>query len=1010
MSPAGGGRDALYRTLFEHNPVPMWVYDLETLRILEVNDAALARYGYARAEFLTMTVADIRPAEDLPRLRAAIAELRPGLRGRGRWRHRLKSGQLIDVDVAWSMIEREGRGCALSVSQDITDQVRLERALRETEARFAAVVQHAPIAFSLKDAAGHYLFCNDEARRALAVADESFLGRTARDLFGDAAAETEAVERQVLESGQPAIATIDLDLPDDQPYRRTLTVKFPIRDDAGAIVAIGGFGVDLTGQRRAEEALRAREQLFDQVVDVMQEAIWIQEAGILTFANPTAARLFGAAKPEDLIGRSVLSLLHPEQRPVSEQRIKTLMAERKPLPVVEVRTLGLDGVERVAEIRGVPLVQRDETGRERVLGVTSGRDVTERNRMIQDLREIEARFEALVQNAPVAISLKDRAGGYLYFNAEGERALRLAGDDYVGKTARDVLEPTAAEVVAAADRKLLETGRPQLFEVDFPSGVPYASALMVRLPVRDGAGAIVAIGSFAIDISKQRQAERALQATEQRFKHIVELVQEGIWIHDNGNISFANPAAARLFGAEDPAQLIGRSIFDLLDPEDRAAAMARTRSLIDRQVALVPAEMRVTGLDGKQRVAELQAAPLVEGGKVLSVASGRDVTAHRAAEAQLRQAVKMEAVGQLTGGVAHDFNNLLTVIIGSLDLDPAKVPAHLQVPIEQAMRAAERGAALTYRLLAFSRRQTLRPGPVDCNRLVIGMDELLRRSLGEQIEIQLKLAPDLKLALADGAQLESALLNLAINARDAMPAGGTLTIETANAVLDADYAAQNVEVKPGDYAMLAVSDTGTGMTPETVAHAFEPFFTTKEVGKGTGLGLSMVYGFAKQSNGHVRIYSEPGLGTTVRLYLPRLATKAAPERTETAARAGAGGGEVVLVVEDDEKVRKLVLQQLESLGYRAIEAANGAEALAVIESDAAIDLLFTDMVMPGGMSGAQLAEAARRLRPGLKVLFTSGYAEGSLQARGGGDAGFKLLSKPYRKQALAEKLREVLDG
>jgi len=1005
--PEGEAAAAYFRALFAHSPVPMWVFDPASLRFLDVNQAAVEKYGYSRAEFLAMTIADIRPAEDVPRLRDVVATQPSGALDHGRWRHRLKSGALIDVDVAWSALELAGRQVTIVVSRDITDQVRTEQALRETEARFQSMVQNAPLPFALKDTECRYIFCNAAAQRALGLQGRAYIGRTARELVGDSVIQAEADERMVVATGKTSIATFDP--PGGVPFARMLVVKFPIRDAAGQVAAIGAFGVDLTGQKRAEDALQAREQLFDQVVNVMQEALWIQEAGILTFANPMAAQLFGAAKAEDLIGRTVQSLLHPEQRPISEQRIRTLMSERKPLPVVEVRTLGLDNVERIAEIRGVPLVQRDETGKERVLGVTSGRDVTERNRTLAALHQIQARFEALVQNAPIAISLKDREGRYLYFNAEGVRALGLEGGDYLGRTVEDVVDAPAAALVREADRKLLETGQPQVIEVDFRGGAPYDSALMARLPVRDAAGAIVAIGSFAIDISKQKQAERALSASEQRFGHIVDLVQEGIWIHDNGVIVYANPAAARLFGAGAAPDLIGRTIFSFLHPEDRKRAEARTRSLIDEHQSLPPVEMRIQGLDGRQRIAELQAVPLVDGDKVLAIASGRDVTAQRRAEQQLQQAVKMEAVGQLTGGVAHDFNNLLTIIIGSLDLDMSKVPPHLQGPIDQAMRAADRGAALTHRLLAFSRQQTLRPGPVDCNRLIAGMDDLLRRALGEQVEIELRLAPDLKPALADAAQVESALLNLAINARDAMPDGGKLLIETGNATLDADYVALNPDAVAGEYAMLAVSDTGTGMSPTVVEHAFEPFFTTKEVGKGTGLGLSMVYGFAKQSGGHVRIYSELGHGTTVRFYLPRLASAAADADPAQAPQAGQGGGERILVVEDDAKVRQLVLQQLESLGYRVLQASNGREALEIVEGDAGIDLLFTDVVMPGGMTGLQLAEAALKFRPQLRVLFTSGYAEGSMQHRGAGGRSLRLLTKPYRKQALAQKIREALD-
>jgi signal transduction histidine kinase len=420
--------------------------------------------------------------------------------------------------------------------------------------------------------------------------------------------------------------------------------------------------------------------------------------------------------------------------------------------------------------------------------------------------------------------------------------------------------------------------------------------------------------------------------------------------------------------------------------------------------------MRVLGLDGKIRIGELQAAPFIQDGVLHVISSGRDVTALRDAESRLHQAQKMDAVGHLTGGVAHDFNNLLTVIIGALDLDPQRIPPEMRPSIEQALRAAERGASLTHRLLAFSRQQMLVTRRVDFNRLIGDMDELLRRTLGEHVEIELKLADDLWPALADSGQVENSLLNLAINARDAMPEGGKLTIETTNVHLDDDYASNNAEVAPGDYVMMAVTDTGTGMPEDVLAHVFEPFFTTKEVGKGTGLGLSMIYGFAKQSGGHAKIYSEVGHGTTVRLYLPRLTNQSPASDSVAPTAPRKGGGETILVVEDNPDVRRLVLRQVRDLGYEVIEAANGPQALQILDGGASIDLLFTDVVMPGGMTGRQLAEAAKVRRPGLKTLFTSGYTEDSILRLGKLDPGVRLLSKPYRKHELATRIRETLDG
>jgi two-component system cell cycle sensor histidine kinase/response regulator CckA len=382
-------------------------------------------------------------------------------------------------------------------------------------------------------------------------------------------------------------------------------------------------------------------------------------------------------------------------------------------------------------------------------------------------------------------------------------------------------------------------------------------------------------------------------------------------------------------------------------------------------------------------------------------------------EEMLRQAQKMEAVGQLTGGLAHDFNNLLTIIVGSLELllTHSEVDARAQEMGQSALRASLRGAELTRQLLAFSRRQSLETRHFDLNELVAGTTELLRRTLGEDTEIELHLGADVWPALADPTQLEAALTNLAVNARDAMPKGGRLTIETANKSLDAVYAARNVEVTPGEYVMLAVSDTGTGMPPEILDRVFEPFFTTKEAGKGTGLGLSMVYGFAKQSGGHIKIYSEVGRGTTVRLYLPRGAADQKSLTADPPENVGdVAAGATILVVEDDADVRSVAINQLMALGYRVMEAKDGKVALALLGQDQSVDLLFTDVVMPGGMSGPDLAREARTIRPALKILFTSGYAEAAV-GRGGQISEYgRLLAKPYLIGDLARKVREALAG
>ncbi|NKL38055.1 response regulator [Rhizobium leguminosarum bv. viciae] len=379
----------------------------------------------------------------------------------------------------------------------------------------------------------------------------------------------------------------------------------------------------------------------------------------------------------------------------------------------------------------------------------------------------------------------------------------------------------------------------------------------------------------------------------------------------------------------------------------------------------------------------------------------------------LRQAQKMEAVGQLTGGVAHDFNNLLQVIVGNLDTLSRNLPpemGRLRRATAQAMTGARRAAALTQRLLAFARRQPLDPKPVDSNALVRGMSELLHRTLGEIIDVEIVLAGGLWKTEADPNELESALLNLAINARDAMPEGGKLTIETFNAHLDDAYAALHAEVIPGQYAVISVSDTGSGMNAETLSRVFEPFFTTKAQGKGTGLGLSQVYGFVKQSKGHVKLYSEPGEGTTVKIYLPRLISDAVEDDLlDDMPIPEAATGETILVVEDDPDVRAYSVESLRELGYQVLEAFNGLAAMEILKEHRRIDLIFTDVVLPGGMTGADIVKQSREVQPGIKALFTTGYSRNAIVHHGRLDKGVQLLTKPFSFEELAAKVRDVLD-
>jgi len=514
------------------------------------------------------------------------------------------------------------------------------------------------------------------------------------------------------------------------------------------------------------------------------------------------------------------------------------------------------------------------------------------------------------------------------------------------------------------------------------------------------------------DITERKQTEQALRDSEARLRAIIHAVPDILLVLDeDGRYVEILTTLPHLLYTE-PATLKGRLLSEVMPAEVARQALHSIRqTLLTRQIQRFDYALSIRTV-GK-RYFEARTAPL-EGplmDKPAVVLLARDITQQRLTEESLRQAQKMEAVGQLTGGVAHDFNNLLAVILGNLELlaEAIDQPA-LASLVQRALEATERGALLIQRLLAFARRQALQTKPVDLNQLVVGLLELLRRTLGETIDMQMRLAADLALTAIDPNQLENALLNLVLNARDAMPQGGRLTLETATVWLDEDYAAGHPSVAPGRYVLLAVSDTGRGMPPTVVEHAFEPFFTTKEVGQGSGLGLSMVYGLVKQSGGHIHLYSEVGQGTTIKIYLPARPAETGVVLDPDAGKAPPypGQGQTILVVEDEAPVRQLAVYMLRDLGYQTVEAETAATALAVLEATPAVALLFTDVVLPGGQSGVELAQEARQRRPDLQVLFTSGYTAAHLAQVSRDPQVGDLLNKPYRKAQLAAKLHALL--
>jgi PAS domain S-box-containing protein len=642
--------------------------------------------------------------------------------------------------------------------------------------------------------------------------------------------------------------------------------------------------------------------------------------------------------------------------------------------------------------------------------------------------EAGRRYQMLVDAVvDYAIYMLDLEGRVATWNPGAERMKGYTADEIIGQSFATFFteEDRKAGKPDRALRTAAETGR---FEDEGwrerKDGTAFW-AVAVLDAVRDETGRVIGFAKVTRDITERRAAQEALRKSLREFQLLIQGVKDyAIYMLDpGGRITSWNSGAHNIKGYRAD-EVIGSHFSRFYTEEERAAGMPAQALRTAANEGKFEAEGWRVRKDGSRFWASVVIDPIRdETGELVGFAKvTRDITDRRNADEELRraraelfQAQKMDAIGQLTGGVAHDFNNLLTVVIGNLELaqrtlGSAEGEGRLRRAIGNAMRGAQRAATLTERLLAFSRQQPLEPKTVDVNKLLIGLSDLLGRSLGEHIEVETVGAGGLWRVEVDPVQLEATILNLALNARDAMPDGGKLTIETLNAHLDEHYSLRHAEVRPGQYVQVAITDTGSGMTEEVVMRAFEPFFTTKRVGQGTGLGLSQVYGFVKQSGGHVKIYSEVGHGTTIKIYLPRLLHGSDPEREVEPDAVGSHAHETILVVEDDRDVRTYITETLRELDYRVLEAPDAEAALRLIErGERSIDLLLTDVVLPG-QNGRQLADQMTKWLPALKVLYMTGYSRNAIVHQGRLDAGVALIQKPIRGPLLTARIRDLLDG
>jgi PAS domain S-box-containing protein len=655
-------------------------------------------------------------------------------------------------------------------------------------------------------------------------------------------------------------------------------------------------------------------------------------------------------------------------------------------------------------VRAIGQAVRDDTG---TIAAVEGafQDISHLVSMRDQADALARRLRQTLENISDAFFLLDEEWRFSFLNSQAEGLLGRRRDELKGRSLWDEFPQAIGTQFETRYREAVRDGRAVRFQEYYP---PLAAWFDVdAYPTPEG------LAVYFRDISRRRQAEEDVRISNERFLLVAQATNDVIWDWDFvGDTLWWNENFKTLFGY-DPAEVEPgpESWKNRIHPDDAARVIESIHAVIDGNEKSWISEYRFLHRDG-------HALSIVDRGSVIRDANGKavrmvgsmlDVSPQRELEARLRQAQKLEALGQLTGGIAHDFNNLLTVIAGSAELlcDTLESGQPPRVLAEMIGTAAQRGAELTSRLLAFGRKQPLQPQLVDLGALIADMEGMLARTLGEHIDVRV-IRPDGQMVVEiDPALLENAVLNLAINARDAMGDGGCLTIGLANTTFDSIQAVA-ADVAPGQYVVLTVSDTGEGIAAELLPKVFEPFFTTKEIGKGSGLGLSMVYGFVKQSGGHIRLRSEPGRGTAVSLYFLRSMQVPVPLPGNPPRQSPDGGSELILVVEDDPLVRRHVSGLLDGLGYRVLQATAAGPALALLEANPDVTLLFTDIVMPGGMNGAELAKKAGDLRPDLKVLFTSGYSENAIEDEGRLDPGIELLGKPFSRDQLATSLRKVL--
>jgi len=759
-------------------------------------------------------------------------------------------------------------------------------------------------------------------------------------------------------------------------------------------------------QAAVETALRnANEQLLALVLAAPVGIVMLDQHGNIRMWNPAAEKIFGWTEAE-VLGKPLPNI--PPDQAEEHRRNLELLLEGRSFPDWPTRRSCRDGSVREIRISAAPL--RDAAGSiVGVMGIMT--DITQR---IRQLRELELLRKA-VENSGEVVFMTDPDGIITWLNPEFTRLYGYSADEVIGKATPRILKSDTQppETYQRLWQCMMEG---KTLHIEFENRTKTGSLVAVEAsvnPILDETGAIMGFLAIQRDISERKKIEAKLHESEERYRTMVRTSPDSIIMTAlNGTVLFCNDRACELSGYAADADLIGRNVVDLVVPEERPRAREIFQRLVEGE-SVSSTEFTLLSKSGHRLHGELSASLLRsrdgEPSGFLSIV--RDITERKRLEAQFLHAQKMEAVGRLAGGVAHDFNNLLTVILGYSDLllRESSLDAKTRLDISEIHKAGERASEMTRQLLAFSRKQVMQPKVLDLNLLLQGTETILRRLIGEDIELRLVTDPQLGCIKADPSQIEQILLNLAVNSRDAMPDGGILTIQTANECVDRESSYTGFAVNPGDYVRLSVSDTGIGMGQETLTHIFEPFFTTKEFDKSIGMGMSTVYGIIKQSGGEISVASQPGRGTTVTIHFPRVdstdRTKEFPRQEDSSYI----GRETLLLVEDEKEIRAMMSRALRDCGYGVLEATNGLEALQLfVERPGDIQLLVTDLIMPQ-LGGKDLAREVLSIRRDIKVLYISGYAEDLVSLPDTAGRSGAVLQKPFTPAALSRKVREILD-